>query len=343
MAKKSKIRRVSKKSGKKKNVSRIIIIVSIIVVLAVLAVLAFKLDWIKITGDAVNEEVEEIKELKEGFAAKVNDDVIDYQTLDKQYELFFTITSYPEQYKETLLTKEKYLSQLIVESLLTQEAEKQGMMLSDVKGDEVKEILDLYLSQLEYTEEEFVMVLVDKGLTIDEVVEYFKRQIVMMEFLNNTVLADVSVSEEEIKAYYDANIEDFTAPEGQIRARHILVDTEEEADEIVALLDKGGDFAELAEERSTDGSAERGGDLGFFGKEQMIEVFSDSAFALEEEEISQPVESMYGFHIIKRETDVISLEETREAIDMVLFGNKQRTELQMYLEELKLQYNITIS
>lgn len=340
--KKSKIRKFSKKSGKKKNISKIMITMSVIVILAVLAVLAFKLNWVKITGDT--EETEENEIVKTGFAAKVNDDTIDYQTLDRQYNLFFTLTGYPEQYKE-VITKEKYLNQLIVESLLLQEAEKQGLTPEGASNTEVKEIVDSYIGQLQYSEEDFVKKLVENGLTIDEVLDYFRRQIVMTGFLNNTLLKEVSVDDKSVMEYYEENKEYFTAGEGQIRARHILVDTEEEANEILELLNSGSSFSELAKERSTDsGSAVSGGDLGFFTREQMIEEFSDAAFDLEKEgDISEPVQTMYGYHIIQKDSDIVSLEEAEDGIRLVVLGNKQRTALQDYLEEIKIQSEIIIS
>ena len=107
------------------------------------------------------------------------------------------------------------------------------------------------------------------------------------------------VSEDEAKKLYDEKISGMK-PEPEIHARHILVDTEAEAKEVAERLKKGEDFAAVAKEKSKDTSAD-GGDLGFFGKGQMLKPFEDAAFALEVGQISEPVQTQFGWHIIKVE------------------------------------------
>ena len=89
--------------------------------------------------------------------------------------------------------------------------------------------------------------------------------------------------------------------EQEVHARHILVETEDEAKAVKAELAKGGDFAELAKKKSKDPGASDGGDLGFFTKEQMVPEFANVAFALEPGKISDPVKTQFGWHIIKVE------------------------------------------
>src|ERR1700744_544213 len=101
------------------------------------------------------------------------------------------------------------------------------------------------------------------------------------------------------KVYEDASKQ--IAGEQEVRARHILVETEDEAKAVKAELDKGADFAELAKKKSKDPGASDGGDLGFFTKEQMVPEFSAVAFSLEPGKISDPVKSQFGWHIIKVE------------------------------------------
>ena len=105
------------------------------------------------------------------------------------------------------------------------------------------------------------------------------------------------VSEDEAKKLYNEKI-GSVKPEPEIHARHILVDTEDEAKDIKQRLEKGEDFATLAKEKSKDKNAD-GGDLGFFGKGQMLKPFEDAAFALEVGKISDPVKTQFGWHIIK--------------------------------------------
>ena len=85
----------------------------------------------------------------------------------------------------------------------------------------------------------------------------------------------------------------------QVRASHILVSSEREANRILEELRKGKDFGEMARRNSSCPSGKSGGDLGFFGKGQMVKEFEDAAFSLKEGELSKPVKTDFGFHIIK--------------------------------------------
>lgn len=135
----------------------------------------------------------------------------------------------------------------------------------------------------------------------------FQQRLAYLEdqALRQAYLTDVFTSQvtpEAVQALYDEAIADFE-PEDEVHARHILVETEEEARQIKGELDGGADFATLAEERSTDqGSAASGGDLGFFTRDRMVKPFADAAFALTEAgQVSEPVQSDFGWHIIKLE------------------------------------------
>ena len=107
-------------------------------------------------------------------------------------------------------------------------------------------------------------------------------------------------TDEAMKKVYDDAAKQISG-EQEVRARHILVETEDEAKEVVKELKNGADFAELAKKKSKDPGASDGGDLGFFTKEQMVPEFSTVAFALEPGKISDPVKSQFGWHVIKVE------------------------------------------
>lgn len=110
-----------------------------------------------------------------------------------------------------------------------------------------------------------------------------------------------AVTPEEVKARYEKEIAAIT-PEDEVRARHILVKTEEEAKAIIKDLDAGKDFIEIAKEKSTDPNKSEGGDLGYFSKGRMVPEFETAAFALEKGAYSkEPVKSQFGFHVIKVE------------------------------------------
>lgn len=110
-----------------------------------------------------------------------------------------------------------------------------------------------------------------------------------------------TITDEEVRARYDAEVA-ATPPENEVRARHILVETEEEARNVIAALDGGADFAELAQERSTGPSGPNGGDLGYFTRGRMVPPFEQAAFGLEPGGYTaDPVETQFGWHVIKLE------------------------------------------
>src|ERR1700757_513255 len=133
----------------------------------------------------------------------------------------------------------------------------------------------------------------------------FKKR---LAFTRNRLLMDsllasegkAATTPEAMKKVYEEASKQITG-EQEIHARHILVETEDEAKAIKAELDKGADFAELAKKKSKDPGASDGGDLGFFTKEQMVPEFSAVAFTLEPGKISDPVKSQFGCHVIKVE------------------------------------------
>jgi peptidyl-prolyl cis-trans isomerase C len=126
---------------------------------------------------------------------------------------------------------------------------------------------------------------------------YQEDRALRREYFSEKIAA--TVTEEAVRAEYDKFVAEFQ-PQDEIRASHILVESEEEAKAIKADLDGGADFAEVAKEKSKDPGAANGGDLGFFGKGMMVEPFQDAAFALTEAgQVSEPVQSQFGWHIIK--------------------------------------------
>jgi peptidyl-prolyl cis-trans isomerase C len=133
----------------------------------------------------------------------------------------------------------------------------------------------------------------------------FKRR---LAFARNRLLMDsllategkAATTDEAMKKVYDDAAKQITG-EQEVHARHILVETEDEAKAVEEELKKGADFAELAKKKSKDPGASDGGDLGFFTKDQMVPEFSAVAFALEPGKISDPVKSQFGWHVIKVE------------------------------------------
>ena len=140
---------------------------------------------------------------------------------------------------------------------------------------------------------------------------------------------DAALNDAAVRAEYDKMTADFT-PAEEIRARHILVEKEEEALEVVTKLDEGGDFIELAKELSVGPSGPQGGDLGYFQDGQMVKPFSEAAFALEKGTYTkEPVQTQFGWHVIlledRRNTQPPALETVRADIENSLSGEAVNT------------------
>ena len=154
--------------------------------------------------------------------------------------------------------------------------------------------------------------------------EFLRERALHSAFVEQKVAAEVT--DETIRARYDQEVA-ATPPSNEIRARHILVKTKEEAEEIIKQLEAGGDFEAIAKEKSTDGAAPQGGDLGYFGPGQMVPAFEKAAFALEVGEYSkEPVETDFGFHVIKvedkRTQQPPAFEQVRDQIRSLLYREK---------------------
>jgi peptidyl-prolyl cis-trans isomerase C len=140
-----------------------------------------------------------------------------------------------------------------------------------------------------------------------------------------------SVPETEAKALYDERVKSLPAQE-EVRARHILVKTEDEAKKVAQELAGGADFAETAKKYSQDRGGQGGGDLGYFTRGQMVKAFDDAAFTLEKDKLSDPIQTEFGWHLIKvedkRNRQPPSFEEVKDQITASLIQNKLQTQVQ---------------
>ncbi len=154
--------------------------------------------------------------------------------------------------------------------------------------------------------------------------DYMRKRALMELYLNDA--GETVASEEEARKLYDQVIADIPVEE-RVRARHILVESEDEAKEIKAAIDGGKDFGEIAKEKSKDpGSGAEGGDLGWFTKEQMVPEFAEAAFSLDVGAVSEPVKSDFGWHVIKVEDkrDKPGYDEVEDQLYEMLARQKQR-------------------
>ncbi|NLZ38806.1 MAG: foldase [Firmicutes bacterium] len=194
------------------------------------------------------------------------------------------------------------LEQLISDRIIQQEAAKLGLKVTNT---EVEAEIEKLIQENYYGNEEYYQqVLTQYGITEDALKNSIRTELLLTAIVRNKI----EVTDQEVEDYFRENQEDFNIPE-KINVRHILVESEEEAKEILTLLNEGEDFAELAKEHSLDpGSAAEGGALGFVGRGQFVQEFEDAAFALEVGQYSKPVKSEYGYHII----EVLERQEARE-------------------------------
>lgn len=228
------------------------------------------------------------------------------------------------------------LDSLIAKKIVELEAKKQKISVSE--EDIQKELAKYYESY--GGEEGFKQVLAQNGYKLDDV----KKDLGQTVKTRKLIEPRVSVSDADLKAYFEENKATF-AQEKQVKASHILVETEEKANEIKKKLADGEDFAKLAKENSTDsGSKDNGGDLGFFSSGQMVKEFDEVAFALNVGEISAPVKTQYGYHIIKviekKDAQEANYEQNKEKISDAVFEQKLEAEYSVWFQEIYPQYKI---
>jgi len=178
----------------------------------------------------------------------------------------------------------------------------------------------------------------DKKDEVKKRLESLQKQVIMQSYMEEK--AKNLVTDEQLKAEYNTRITALKDVE-EVKARHILVAGEDEAKKLVSQLKKGGDFEKIAKEKSTDkASGTRGGDLGWFTKDKMVAEFADAAFKLKKGELSAPVKSAFGWHIIKledrRPVKAPTFEESKEDLK----GAATSKALQAYIESLLKTANI---
>jgi foldase protein PrsA len=228
------------------------------------------------------------------------------------------------------------VERLIADKIVASEAKKQKITITD---DELNKEVDK-LKESYGGDEVFNQVLESNNTTLDVLKEDLSNYLTLRKLIE----PQIEITDEELKAYFDENKDSLGEAE-QVKASHILVEDEAVAKEIKQKLADGADFAELAKEYSTDeGSKENGGELGFFARGTMVTEFEDAAFTLPINQISEPVKSDYGYHIIiveeKKEAKVANYDDSKAAIKETLIEQKMDSEYSLWLEEKKKDYDI---
>ena len=187
---------------------------------------------------------------------------------------------------------------------------------------------------------------VEKGLDEEETFKMELEKVkenVLKQYAINKLLSGIIVTEEDIVEFYNEHKEYFEVPEA-VRASHILVSEEEEAKEIAKKIKEGLSFEEAAKEYSSCPSKENGGDLGEFTRGKMVPEFEQAAFLLEEGELSEPVKTQFGYHLIKvsckKEAHTSPLEEVKEEINNQILGLKQQERYVSKTNELRNKFEV---
>lgn len=253
--------------------------------------------------------------------AKIDDETI---TKDELYEMLV------EQ------NGEQVLNALISEKIIDLEIKKQKIEISDKDIDkEIEEMKEKYGG-----EEAFNQVIAQSGMDM----ETLKDNITMNMKIEKLLGPEISISDEELANYFEEKKDDLKEEE-QVKARHILVETEKEAKEISKKLADGEDFADLAKENSKDeGSKVSGGDLGLFGKGEMVPEFDEAAFSLELNKISEPIKSEHGYHIIevleKNEAKDAKFEDVKDELKDALLQEKIAASYGEWYEKKLAEYEV---
>ncbi|MEI7637863.1 MAG: peptidylprolyl isomerase [Syntrophus sp. (in: bacteria)] len=201
---------------------------------------------------------------------------------------------------------------------------------------------------------------IDKEKAIVQRIDGMVTSLLAQEYMKRKFSSIGKVTNKEIESYYNTHKSEFIDP-SMVKAQHILVKVDVEtatpkeiavaeakAASIKKELEGGADFSKLAEKYSDDpGSKSRGGDLGFFTKEQMVPEFSKAAFSMKKGEISQPVKTPFGFHIIKvtdiQEDKQMDLKESTPSIQSLLEKQRGKDVMEKELDRLKKKYKVSIT
>lgn len=263
---------------------------------------------------------------KKDVAATVNGKPISIEDYEREYKMQaqqamaqygddFLMQKSPDG-KQTMgeIMRQNTLDNLVRFEIYKQDAEEKGIKITDKDVDgEYKKMVDMYGG-----EEKLQDALKENDLTVDQMKKYMKTNLLMRQY-QEKMLKELEPTEEELKAYYDKHKDEFKTAE----ASHILVKTKEEAEAIKKELDGGADFAKLAKEKSLDtGSGQNGGSLGQFTPGQMVKEFDEKVFSMKPGEISDPVKTQFGYHIIKLEKISSDFKGAKDAVKEAVIRDK---------------------
>jgi len=247
---------------------------------------------------------------------------------------------------QILEQKKKILNELVTGKILVKKATDLNLKPSD---DDINKQIDDQINKFkgQYPAEgQWAGVLEQNGLTEDQLKESLKTQIIT-NAVQDDMVKDVAVTDDDIQTYYDTNKDAKYSVGAGATVAHILVADEETAKSLKAKLDAGADFATLAKENSTDtGSKDKGGSLGFvpYNSTQLVPEFVNGFKDLKEGEVSGPVKSQYGYHLIKatglKQAEVTPLDKVKDEIKAAVLQQKQGDTFNSKIAEWKTELKV---
>lgn len=267
----------------------------------------------------------------EAVVAKINDRTITYGQFNKYYSIYSSAIQ-----GQDVDTKE--LKEKILDEIVQMEVVKEYIAQNDIAVDH-NEVEKQYTEYMDYldSDEEAKEYLTDNNISDEFVKELITNQL-YASVLYDKIASEIENPDSKVEEYYENNKEKFVVDE--VKASHILVDTKEEAEDILEKIKNEEDFAKLAKTYSKDGSAQNGGDLGYFSRGRMIQSFEEAAFALDVGEVSDIVETQYGFHIIKV-TDKINgpkpLSETRDYALSLMYDEYYQAKINEFMDTMDIE------
>lgn len=237
--------------------------------------------------------------------------------------------------------KEDVLNEMVQQQVFEDKAKELGLIDDEEEiAKEAKDQMDDYIESLS-NQEGFNNALEKNGITTDDFLSYFRHNVIQSRLYNETT-KDITVTEDEVKKYYDENPYEFTEEENVMNLSHILVNTEDEAKLVLDRLNGGESFEDVAKAVSTDTeTAQEGGLLGdvYYTSSNYVKEFMDAAIKLKAGEVSEPVQTVYGWHIIKcnskTEYPEKAYDDVKENIEANLLSDKKNKDFTNSYNEWK--------
>ncbi len=297
-----------------------------------------------------------------GYVAKVDGATVSKKEFDdnlnnliKVYKLRFGVDLKDEKYKDSLQAlKRNLVEEMIRLQVIRNEAEKMKISVSNADVDTKYNAMKNAIPK-----EQFEKLLKDQGVSESKLKEDIKQQL-LIEKVIESVTPGLSVSDSKAREFYDKNSDKFAHPE-QVRASHILIaadrskmtdkaraDLKDKALAILKRIKAGEDFAKLARENSDDPISKlNGGDLGYFSEKDMVSSFSKAAFSLKPGEVSDVVETQFGYHIIKvtdrRPAGKVPFDQAREQIKAALLQQERGLVFQKWFNDARTKAKVEIA